>query len=421
MGEATYRSPVRSPPRVKPRRCYSASPMKGKQELYCASPVRELRSLCKERGLKVSGIKDEVVERLVYDDEILHHTDAADRAVEAATQKISSFRRNVCILASIIVAVILCPFPSDHIDIEHSDSMSTPPNFFGKARRSIRSKLSNVRPRSIMHVGQQQQQQHRGKVIGSRVTGKDLAEAYQSIKEEYATLALTKDAKWKVLSTHADGSEVSIMKHKTDPTCPYIRMTSIMPAAVNEVWDFLSLDDWSKTMPKMDPFYEGLTVLGDYTHKGIEMRLARKTLKRIVAFGKRDFTFVSVSDHPRGDGAWVSGTVSVVTDQIPRDKSYTRAFQDSIAFYEPVTDEAGNPATKLTIVFRIDLNDSSDGGNGGFIPMFMYVKTVGSTGMLSVQNMKKQLLLMKAEQEVVDAKCELNWVDRLINSSKCEG
>lgn len=425
MGEASYRSPVRSPPR-KPRRCYSASPMKGKQELYCASPVRELRSLCKERGLKVGGVKDEVVERLVYDDEILHHTDAADRAVEAATQKISSFRRNVCILASIIVAVIFNPFVSDHIDIEQSDSISTSPNLFGKnlfgkARRSIRRKLSNVRPRSIMHVGQQHQtQQHRGKVIGARVTGKDLAEAYQSIKEEYASLALTKNAKWKVLSTHADGSEVSIMKHKTDSTCPYIRMTSIMPAAVEEVWDFLSLDNWPKTMPKMDPFYEGLTVLGDYTHKGIEMRLARKTLKRIVAFGKRDFTFVSVSDHPRGDGAWVSGTVSVVTDQIPRDKRYTRAFQDSIAFYEPVTDETGNPATKLTIVFRIDLNDSSDGGNGGFIPMFMYVKTVGSTGMLSVQNMKKQLLLMKSEQ-VVDAKCELNWVDRLINSSKCEG
>ena len=150
------------------------------------------------------------------------------------------------------------------------------------------------------------------------------------------------------------------------------------------------------------------------------MRLARKTLKRIVAFGKRDFTFVSVSDHPRGDGAWVSGTVSVVTDQIPRDKRYTRAFQDSIAFYEPVTDETGNPATKLTIVFRIDLNDSSDGGNGGFIPMFMYVKTVGSTGMLSVQNMKKELLLTKSEQ-VVEAKCELNWVDRLIYSSKCDG
>jgi len=413
LGEATYRSPVRSPVR-KPRRCYSASPLRGKQELYCASPVRELRSLCKERGLKVSGVKDEVIERLVYDDEVLHHTDAADRAVEAATQKISSFRRNICILASIIVAVVFNPFILD--PIEHSDSMGASPNLLGRASRLVRRKLSNMRPN--LHIGKQQQQ-HRGKVISARVTGKDLAEAYQSIKSEYETLALAKNAKWKVLSTHTDGSQVSIMKHKTDPSCPYVRMTSIMPAPVDEVWNFLSLDNWPKTMPKMDPFYKGLTVISDYKHKGIEMRLARKRLKRIVAFGKRDFTFVSVSDHPRGDGAWVSGTVSVVTDEIPRKKGYTRAFQDSIAFYEPLKDEAGNASTKLTIMFRIDLNDSSDGGNGGFIPMWMYVKTVGSTGMLSVQNMKKQLLLMRAEQD--NAKCELNWVDRLINSSKCDG
>ena len=413
LGEAAYRSPVRSPVRRPTRRCYSASPMKVKQELYCASPVRELRSLCKERGLKVSGVKDEVIERLVFDDEIIYHTDASEMAVKTATERISSFRRNVCILASIIVAVIFNPFVLDRI--EHSKTIGKSPNLFGRTSRFMKRKLSSVRP------AKQVVNNHRGKVIGARVTGKDLAEAYQSIKEEYASLALTKNVKWKVLSTHEDGSEVSILKHETDPTCPYVRMISIMPASVEEVWDFLSLDNWPKTMPKMDPFYDGLTVLGDYKYKGIEMRLARKRLKRIVAFGKRDFTFVSVSDTPRSDGAWVSGTVSVVTDQIPRKKGYTRAFQDSIAFYEAVTDDdnTGKEMTKLTIVFRIDLNDSSDGGNGGFVPMWMYVKTVGSTGMLSVQNMKKQLLLMK-EDQAVDTKCELSWLDKLINSSKCE-
>lgn len=314
-------------------------------------------------------------------------------------------------MASIIVAVVLNPFM---LDQKQSVTMITSPTLLGRASRFMRRKLLKVRP--IMHVAQQQQ--HRGKVIGARVAGKDLAEAYQSIKKEYANLALTKKAKWKVLSTHADGSEVSLLMHKTDPSCPYVRMTSIMPASVEDVWDFLSLDNWPKTMPKMDPFYEGLTVLGEYKHKGIEMRLARKTLKRIVTFGKRDFTFVSVSDHPRSDGAMVSGTVSVVTDQIPRKKGYTRAFQDSIAFYEPLDDEAGKSRTKLTIVFRIDLNDSSDGGNGGFVPMWAYVKTVGTTGMLSVQNMKRQLLLMTERD---DEKCELNLLDRLINSSKCEG
>lgn len=51
------------------------------------------------------------------------------------------------------------------------------------------------------------------------------------------------------------------------------------------------------------------------------MTLARKTVKRLITFGKRDFTFVSVSDrrHNRGHGRergrgrgidvdiWVSG------------------------------------------------------------------------------------------------------------------
>ena len=82
-------------------------------------------------------------------------------------------------------------------------------------------------------------------------------------------------------------------------------------------------------------------------------------------------------------------------------------------------DKAGNPRTKLTIVFRIDLNDSREGGAGGFVPMWMYVKTVGKTGMLSVQNMKKQLILMTAKRGDVGT-CKLNWLDKLRNSSKCD-
>ena len=85
----------------------------------------------------------------------------------------------------------------------------------------------------------------------------------------------------------------------------------------------------------------------------------------------------------------------MVTDQIPRKKGYVRAYQDSIAFYEVLdNDEHNRPQMKLTIVFRIDLNDSRDDGNGGYVPMWAYVKTVGTTGMASVQNMKGQLKLM---------------------------
>ena len=70
-----YRSPVRKSKSIK------------KEEEYCASPVKELRSLCKERGLKSSGVKDVVINRLIEDDEVIYeHADAAERAAAAATE-----------------------------------------------------------------------------------------------------------------------------------------------------------------------------------------------------------------------------------------------------------------------------------------------------------------------------------------------
>ena len=235
---------------------------------------------------------------------------------------------------------------------------------------------------------------------------------------------------WQILSKHADGSTVSLLEHPTDVSCPYVRMTSIMPGTIQEVWNFLDLSNWDTSMPKMDPFYEGLTIHGEYKHRGIHMKLARKTIKRLITFGKRDFTFVSVSDHPRGDGAWVSGTVSVVTDEIPRMNGYVRAYQDSIAFYESLdnTKDTNQPQMKLTIVFRIDLNDTRDGGDGGFVPMWAYVKTVGTTGMASVQNMKRQLEIIAKEREGSssdddnrESTCDNSWLARIRNgiTQKC--
>lgn len=46
----------------------------------------------------------------------------------------------------------------------------------------------------------------------------------------------------------------------------------------------------------------------------------------------------------------------------------------------------------LTIVCRIDLNDSGDGGVGGFIPMWLYVKTIGYTAAESVYKMRRALI-----------------------------
>ncbi|KAL3908050.1 MAG: hypothetical protein SGILL_008632 [Bacillariaceae sp.] len=137
-----------------------------------------------------------------------------------------------------------------------------------------------------------------------------------------------------------------------------------------------------------------MSAAADGDAEGIHMILARKRTKRILAFGKREFVFLSVKDEPLEDGTWCSGTVSVDSpSKVPRNKSYTRAFQDSIAFYKPLYDNNDrNTRTKLTIVCRIDLNDSSEDGNGGWIPMWLYVKTIGTTGARSVMSMRKALL-----------------------------
>ncbi len=65
-----------------------------------------------------------------------------------------------------------------------------------------------------------------------------LAAAYEQIKTEYASLALhpTSNTNWQVLSSHADGSAVSLLEHPTDPSCPYVRMTSVMPGTIQDVW-----------------------------------------------------------------------------------------------------------------------------------------------------------------------------------------
>jgi hypothetical protein len=243
-----------------------------------------------------------------------------------------------------------------------------------------------------------------------------------------------------------------MMEHPSDPLCPYVKMEAILPVSVQDCWNFLLLDRWDETMPKMDPFYEGLDIYGEYyvdgnnkdkksskqkmeqegtshfgfrtkqqnqltpdaadgSASGIHMILARKRTKRLLTFGKREFVFISVTDEPLDDGTWVSGTVSVESPtKIPRTKSYTRAFQDSIAFYKPLYDKDNkNTRTKVTIVCRIDLNDSSEDGAGGWIPMWVYVKTIGTTGARSVLNMRNALLENHTENIRDDtSSCDVN-------------
>ncbi|KAG7343909.1 hypothetical protein IV203_021917 [Nitzschia inconspicua] len=314
----------------------------------------------------------------------------------------------------------------------------------------------------------QSQTLQRGKTLADNFDERDLLQAYREIQSEYRQKAFNSPNDWKVLSTlnpnkgsrnNQNGKDdeiiqVSLMEHPSDPLCPYVKMEAVLPVSVKECWNFLLLDRWDETMPKMDPFYEGVDIFGEYfvtgdadsssekhhptdeskstsdifkastgklrlpfglkatskpkpkpspvpraafasddNAKGVHMILARKRTKRILTFGKREFVFISVKDEPLEDGTWVSGTVSVHSpSKIPRNKAYTRAFQDSIAFYKPLFENDCNTRTKLTIVCRMDLNDSSNDGAGGWIPMWLYVKTIGATGVRSVMNMRKALL-----------------------------
>ena len=223
----------------------------------------------------------------------------------------------------------------------------------------------------------------------------ELFSAYREIQSEYQAKAFGQDVRnqWKILNRQA-GVEVAILQHPDDPTCPYVRIKGRFPVPVQECWNFLLIDNWDKNMPRMDPFYEGVSVHGEYSYQKVHMTLCRKRTQRILTFAKRDLVFLSVQDEPLADGTWVSGSVSVCTDLLPRQAGIVRAFQDSIAFYQPVE---GGTQTDLTIVCRIDLNDSGEGGSGGFIPMWLYVKTIGSTGAQSFIRMRKALMEEKGE------------------------
>jgi len=220
--------------------------------------------------------------------------------------------------------------------------------------------------------------------------------------------------KWKTIKKTTDGLEISMLSHPSDPNCPYVRMSASVPATQHDLWHYLSLPKWDVTMKSMDPFYESVSIIDESKYGNTHMVLARKKTKRLLAFGKRDFTFISVSDlESMKYNVWISGTVSVVTQRIPRVKEYTRAFQDSIAFYEktdPVEFSVDGrtylvPNTKLTIVCRIDLNDNSEDGGGGNIPMWIYTKTVGSTGAISLRNMRNDLI-QNLEKKITNGKFE---------------
>lgn len=105
---------------------------------------------------------------------------------------------------------------------------------------------------------------NRGKHIGSSfTTSRDLYNAYKDIESTYYQAAFAQSAQhtWKVLAQN-DGVEVALMEHPIDASCPYVRMKAEINVPVKDCWNFLALENWHKTMPKMDPFYEGVELYG---------------------------------------------------------------------------------------------------------------------------------------------------------------
>ena len=75
----------------------------------------------------------------------------------------------------------------------------------------------------------------------------------------------------------------------------------------------------------------------------------------MLTFGKRDFTFVQVSDVPNEDGVRISGVISIITNRLPRMRGYTRAFQNSIAFYEELSEDMGTLPTDVQLLCTLYL------------------------------------------------------------------
>jgi len=266
------------------------------------------------------------------------------------------------------------------------------------------------------------QEVFRGQKVSERVNAEELHNAYEEIRDDYDRVAFHPSSakKWSIIKSTKDDIEISILEHENERECPYVRMVANVTGSKEDVWDFLELDNWEQYMPKMDPLYDGVSIEGTYEHRGVKMILARKKTTKLVGglFGPRDFTFLSVSDLPRSDGTWVSGTVSVVTDKLPRETGYTRAYQDSVAFYQNIDpdEESGLPRSRLTIITRIDLNDSSEDGEGGAIPMWLYVKTVGTTAAIALRNMRREVDIILKKRLTLETEKKKSKIPRWLQT-----
>jgi hypothetical protein len=244
---------------------------------------------------------------------------------------------------------------------------------------------------------------YRGKVIEAGDSNESIHRYYEEKLREYRDIAFSTSADWKVLKRTADGIEISTLVEGGDQDCPYVRMRATMPVSPENLHNFMSLANWKTFMPIINPFYHGMSVVKELNVQNARMVMARKLSTSILGFGKRDFSLLSVtSDHGRNDdGVLVSGTISVISpQQIPRYNGFTRAFQDMVCFYKPTgRNSKVNDQTELTIMLRTDLNDSTDGGTGGAVPMWLVVKTLGIAGTKAMQGLRKVVRIHATTQD----------------------
>jgi hypothetical protein len=274
-----------------------------------------------------------------------------------------------------------------------SSSSSTTNNDHGDDLSSHNKRENKAVTSSAAHL-------ERGVPLPVSLEPKELYDVFRRLRRHYQEKAASHHHhhNWQVMYQYRNIT-ISMLHHDHDPTCPYVKMEAYIPVPTTSCWDFLKVERWDDSMPKMDSFYEGTQVYGTYQvpSNNATVTLCRKRMTRLFAFGKRDMVFLSVEDkngHDAGNGinednnantlsspsslgsatndddasgmpqnhhydhyhrTLVSGSVSVVTDAIPRQKGYTRAYQDSISYYRPVPRHANDMRKTATYVFVVDV------------------------------------------------------------------
>jgi len=232
--------------------------------------------------------------------------------------------------------------------------------------------------------------------VSDELSKEELYRSFKATVEDYQNKAFSKLSKWKTLRQTSDGIEISILDPGKKNGAPYIRFKAEIPTSADKVYKFTGFSNWEQFMPIINPFYNSMKVVKEWPVGKAKVFLARKLSKRILYYGKRDFSLLSVVDTPpsRDDGILVSGTISVDTPgHIPRQKGFTRAHQDMVCFYKPLDKSRnGQDQMELTIILRTDLNDSvEEEGTGGYFPMGIVVKTLGITGPQAMRSLRRVL------------------------------